>query len=146
MRLFTKEWLKASKDDLLIIEEIINIEHLSHMVAFHAQQSVEKSLKALIEEFEIEIPKIHKLVKLNNILKNKFKKLDEIILYRLDQLYIESRYPGDMGLLPNGKPTKEDAKKFYDFAIMVFNEACTLLEIDKNTLVRDYREETFFSE
>ena len=37
MRTFTREWLKAAKDDLLIIEQIITIKDLTHMVAFHAQ-------------------------------------------------------------------------------------------------------------
>ena len=62
MRAFTMEWLKASRDDLLTIEEIIDNPHLTHIVAFHAQQCVEKSMKAIIEENEIDIPKIHKLV------------------------------------------------------------------------------------
>ena len=71
MRPFTKEWLKAATDNIMIIEQIIRIEHLTHMVAFHSQQAVEKTLKALIEEYEIDIPKIHKLIKLNKILKEK---------------------------------------------------------------------------
>ncbi|MDD5373623.1 MAG: HEPN domain-containing protein [Sulfurimonas sp.] len=50
MRAFTKEWLKAANDDLLTINEIINNNFLTHIVAFHAQQSVEKTLKALLED------------------------------------------------------------------------------------------------
>ncbi|MEA3353868.1 MAG: HEPN domain-containing protein [Campylobacterota bacterium] len=48
----------------------------------------------------------------------------------LNQLYIDSRYPGDMGLLPYGKPTLEDAQKLYKFAQDIFNQVCTLLNID----------------
>jgi len=137
MRHFTKEWLKASSDDILIIKEIITNKHLTHMVAFHAQQSVEKTLKSLIEEYEIDIPKIHKLVKLNNILESKFEKLDKNILYKLDQLYIDSRYPGDMGLLPNGKPTLNEAEEFYNFALMVFDKSCSILKLDKNEFINN---------
>ena len=43
MRAFTKEWLKASNDDLLTIGKLLNDAHLTHIVAFHAQQSIEKS-------------------------------------------------------------------------------------------------------
>lgn len=43
------EWLRAASDDLKIIYRIIDMEDLSHMCAFHAQQSIEKSFKALIE-------------------------------------------------------------------------------------------------
>ena len=43
---------------------------------------------------------------------------------------IDSRYPGDMGLLPEGKPTLVDANEFYTFAKNVFNETCKLLDIN----------------
>jgi HEPN domain-containing protein len=42
--------------------------------------------------------------------------LDEDMLARLNELYIESRYPSTIGLLPNGTPTVEDAKEFYKHA------------------------------
>ena len=129
MRRFTKEWLIASSDDLLTIHEIKEIEHLTHIVAFHAQQSVEKSLKALIEEYEIDIPKMHQLSKLQNILKGKIETLDESMLTMLDELYIDSRYPGDMGLLPHGKPSLEDAEEFYMFAQDVLQKVCIVLKI-----------------
>jgi hypothetical protein len=34
----------------------------------------------------------------------------------------ESRYPGELGLLPNGKPTLEDAREFHDFAAAIYND------------------------
>ncbi len=128
MRTFTKEWLNASKDDLLTIEEIINNPHLTHIVAFHAQQSVEKSMKAILEENEIDIPKIHKLLNLYNKVSFALEDLDEDIMSILDGLYIESRYPGDMGLLPHGKPSIDDAKVFYDFALSTYDKVCKRLE------------------
>ena len=134
MRSFTKEWIKASIDDLMTIEQILNNEHLTHIVAFHAQQSIEKVLKALIEEYEIDIPKIHKLIKLNKILEDKITIDNLELLEKLDELYIESRYPGDMGLLPNGKPTIENAKEFYKFAQVIFDKVCDILNIDKNEI------------
>ena len=42
-------------------------------------------------------------------------KLGWVRFFRDD--YIDSRYPGDMGLLPYGKPTLEDAKEFHEFAL-----------------------------
>jgi HEPN domain-containing protein len=59
---------------------------------------------------------------------------DENILEDLNELYIDSRYPGDMGLLPYGKPTIVDAKEFYEFANSVFDRVCKILEIDKQEL------------
>lgn len=36
-----------------------------------------------------------------------------------------------MGLLPYGKPTLEDAREFYKFAQDIFNQICTVLNIDQ---------------
>jgi HEPN domain-containing protein len=129
MRAFTKEWLKAANDDLLTIHEIMNNAFLTHIVAFHAQQCIEKAFKAILEEHEIDTPKIHSLIKLSKLLPISIQNIDAIMLERLDELYIESRYPGDMGLLPYGKPTPKDAKEFYSVADGIFMQVCTLLDI-----------------
>lgn len=122
MKLLSHEWLKAAQDDLSVIEKIINEESLAHMVAFHAQQCIEKSLKALGEERSLELPKIHKLKTLSERVGIDLSSCDhsEDYLHLLDELYIESRYPGDFGLLPNGKPTLEDAQEFYAFAKSIY--------------------------
>ena len=125
-----KEWMKASVVDLNVIKEIITNENLTTMTAFHSQQSIEKSLKALLEYHNQDIPKIHQIKKLFR-LTDKFINIDleiEMVL-KIDTLYIESRYPGDMGLLPYGKPTLEDAKEFYDFATIIFEKVCKTLDI-----------------
>lgn len=103
---------------------------MTHITAFHAQQCVEKAMKAILEEYEIDYPKIHKLVKLKTLVPVELKDIDEDMLFILDDLYIESRYPGELGLLPNGKPTLEDAKEFYQFAQQLFNQICVILEFD----------------
>ena len=127
------EWLKAALLDLKSIEKIIDDEFLTPIAAFHAQQAIEKSLKAIIEYEKIEISKTHNLKRL-------YKKIEHIIeldknrLDFINELYIDSRYPGDMGLLPYGKPTLEDAKEFYEFAQSVFDKVCEILAVDRDML------------
>ena len=123
-----KEWLKASYSDLKTIEYMLDDSFLTHMVAFHSQQAIEKSFKAILENASIPVPKVHKLETLVSKL-NITLEINYDILTTLDLLYIESRYPGDMGLLPNGKPTLNDAKEFYDFAKEIFSQICTILEV-----------------
>jgi HEPN domain-containing protein len=53
---------------------------------------------------------------------------DDEIIIALDSLYIESRYPGEFGLLPNGKPNKDQAKTFYEFAESILEIVRTHLE------------------
>ena len=54
--------------------------------------------------------------------------VDVQILTDLDGLYIESRYPGEFGLLPNGKPTLADAQQFYDCARDIYEQMKRILE------------------
>jgi len=130
-----KEWLKASYSDLLVIEGIIDNEFLTHMIAFHAQQSIEKSFKSLLQADDIKIPRIHKLQNLVSRVNVKIE-IDIEILKILDELYIESRYPSAFGLLPYGKPTLDDAKKFYETARSFFDEVCIVLDVSQNELIK----------
>jgi len=129
-----KEWLRAAMDDLKIISKIIDMVDLSHMIAFHSQQSIEKSFKALIEHKGLKVPKQHDLLKLQDMIRIELDFGNDSLLDTLNELYIDSRYPGDMGLLPYGKPTLEDAKEFYEFAKSVFDRVCGILDIDKDEL------------
>ena len=125
-----KEWIKASIIDLEVIKEILNNKDLTTMTAFHAQQSIEKTLKAILEYHNQDVPKIHQIKKLIDLTKQYILiEFDMVIIKKIDSLYIDSRYPGDMGLLPYGKPTLEDAKEFYNFALEVFEEVCNILNI-----------------
>jgi len=47
-------------------------------------------------------------------------------------MYIEARYPGDLGLLPQGKPTLDEAREFFEAAQYVFDTVCGLLDIHFN--------------
>lgn len=122
MKKITEDWLKSAESDLSIIEKIREDENLAHQVAFHAQQAVEKSFKAIIEEYELGFIRTHSLVTLLGVVQEKFlMDLNDETLIHLDQLYIDSRYPGEFGLLPDGIPTKERAAGFFEFAFMIFN-------------------------
>ena len=46
--------------------------------------------------------------------------INEEILSAFDDLYIDSRYPGNFGLMPYGKPTLEDAEEFYALAEYIY--------------------------
>ncbi|ADN10051.1 HEPN domain-containing protein [Sulfurimonas autotrophica] len=124
------EWLKASYGDILVLEKIKDEELITHMTSFHAQQSIEKSLKALLEYNTQKIPKKHDVLMLKDRVEKYLQIENEDILEDSNTLYIDSRYPGDMGLLPNGKPTIKEAQEFSDFANKIFNEVCILLDVD----------------
>jgi HEPN domain-containing protein len=123
MKQLTREWLKAAGDDLIAIESLINNPILTNIVAFHSQQAIEKSLKAVIEEFDIAFIRTHSIqtlfLRIENILSFP---VNELIISELDRLYLDSRYPGDFGLMPYGKPTLEEAEMYFQEALKLKNQ------------------------
>ena len=129
MKPITKEWLNRAREDLDVALEIISREHLTNMVAFHSQQAVEKALKGIIEEFEIGFAKIHNLERLLGVVRKQVDfDVDLNFIKRLDEVYISTRYPSDLGLLPSGKPSIQNAKELYDFANTFYRNVKKLLE------------------
>ena len=124
------EWLKSSYCDIATLSKIADDDFITHITAFHAQQSVEKCLKAILEYNNAKVPSKHDLRMLNRLVGDYIIIDNYLILDSLNTLYIDSRYPGDMGLLPYGKPTLEDAKEFYEFAKGIFHQVCSILNID----------------
>jgi HEPN domain-containing protein len=123
MKKQSKNWLDAAKDDLLVINEIIENEYLTHMTAFHSQQAIEKSIKAIFEEKEAKVPEIHDLLSLKNKI-DKYINLnfDQEIFDQINELYIDTRYPTDLGLLPGGKPSMKVAAEFFNTATKIFDD------------------------
>ena len=129
MKQLSKDWLDAAYKDILTIEEIIDNELLTNIVAFHAQQAIEKTFKAVIEEKCITLPKIHDVIRLYNYIKVHLEfKFDKELLREINEIYIDSRYPSEMGLLPNGSPTLKDANRFYEFSKYIYDSVHVALE------------------
>ncbi len=121
MKRQTEYWLESAEDDLLLIEEIIRNEYLTHMVAFHSQQAIEKSMKAVLEEKESHVPRIHNIITLRGKIENYIKiDVDQDIFDQINELYIDARCPTELGLLPGGKPSRKVAEKFFNMATEIY--------------------------
>jgi HEPN domain-containing protein len=108
---------------LSVVESLLQSKLATGAASFHAQQCVEKSLKAVLKEYRKTVPKIHDLDKLFSEIKSYIDiDFDEIIVNKLNTLYIESRYPGAFGFLPNGKPALHDVDQFYVFAKGIYEK------------------------
>lgn len=68
MKRETEEWLKIVEEDFQAAEHLFEMS-LFRMVCYHAQQSVEKILKAILTEKEIEFSRTHNVLDLCNAVK-----------------------------------------------------------------------------
>jgi len=117
MKPVTEAWLIKSREDLEAIRALRANPQLTGVIAFHAQQCVEKCLKAVAEERMGTMLRVHDLRRLWEVVADQFPEaLNVDLLRELTDVYTDSRYPGDLGLMPLGKPTENDAARFEQFA------------------------------
>ena len=115
MKAKTIDWFKAADADIATVEILIKHDHFAQVISFHCQQAIEKMFKAILEENEVAVPKVHRLITLMELVKKWYEPdIDLRIFYSLDKLYLDSRYPGDFGFLPDGIPTEEEILGFFE--------------------------------
>lgn len=125
----TRQWLNFAETDLRTCEKLLDDDFLTNVVAFHSQQVIEKCFKAINEEHGIQLPRIHTLTRLYGSIQNIITfSVDKVMLQKTDTVYTTSRYPSDLGLIPEGKPTKELAVQLCEFAKYIYENTIKLIE------------------
>ena len=98
MKRESKEWIKIAKEDLQSAECLFAMS-LYRMVCYHAQQAVEKILKATLTEHEAEFSRTHNILDLCNAVEkvgHKTSLTDE------DAVFLNSIYTGQGTHLTSG--------------------------------------------
>ena len=111
-----KEWLKQAEEELHTAVYLLEGGFFNG-ACYHAQQAIEKKIKAVLLKKGWELEKIHSLERLIAIAEDYKIQVDisdEEIIF-IDSIY-RSRYPGEADLLPLGEPLKSDAEKAIDIA------------------------------
>ena len=88
----TKNWLNFAKTDLDAAEELLKNENFTNIVSFLSQQSIEKTLKAVLEENNVKIPRTHKIQILYTMLPEdliELLRLEKETIYLIDSVYIK---------------------------------------------------------
>ena len=122
MKDITQAWLDAAKEDLIASRQLLVVEGLTNIVAFHSQQCIEKAFKAILEEQGIKLVKSHDLIRLCKDVERYLVIPNQDTLLILNELYVDSRYPGEMGLLPSGKPNEKEAKDLVEYSASIFDK------------------------
>ncbi len=114
----TSGWVFFANNDMLTAELIIDHAELSGEIAFLCQQAIEKYFKGYLTEHGKKFKKIHDLLMLYSEVKSiKDWNLDEIMLRGISNLYTVTRYPGNIGMMPDGQlPSIEKTRSYWEFA------------------------------
>lgn len=108
VRSLVAQWVAKADEDLWLIERIAG-EARGHpsLVAFHAQQAVEKYVKALLARHQIDFPKTHDIKSLLDLLSSVDPETASHLLEArwLTPFSAAIRYPGDF---PDLRPGDED--------------------------------------
>jgi len=126
-----REWILKAEEDLQSAAHLLNVRKgcPTATIGFHAQQCIEKYMKALLVIKSIEFPKTHDIEKLVGLLP-----LDVVITLPVaDQRTLSiygtvTRYPGDYEPI-----TVKDARKAVSMARRVRLELRSLLSTDART-------------
>lgn len=98
MKPLTAELVQKAEDDFIVAQKMFRARKLPvyDAVCFHAQQCAEKYLKACLQEYNQDIPKIHKLLDLFKLCKEIDSSLEILLsdLKELERFAINVRYPG----------------------------------------------------
>ena len=114
MKKLVEDWMTFADEDLSVVEALSD---QVNAIAFHCQQAIEKYLKAFLIENDVPLQKIHNLVRLNEMVKEvRDLGIDEKKLVVINRVYTNTRYPGEIGLLPDGLPSREQVQEFIAFA------------------------------
>lgn len=129
---YAKEWLFFAKRNLDTALLLYRERHYEDIIGVELQQTLEKTLKAILVWDNKKIQKEHDLVKIYFLAEECIPLNDEEItkLRIATNYYKEDRYPNPNYFLPS----QDEIKAVLDFTQDFFDKACRILDIDKKEL------------
>lgn len=122
MRTLANRWLLYADADRRACDHLLESSGLESIVAFHAQQSIEKSFKVLLVYLDEDPPRVHDLTRLAFLVSRKIQDPthDSDMLARITQYYTQSRYPLAIEAGRTLQPSREDATAMVAYAKRVY--------------------------
>lgn len=121
------QWARYAEQDWQLAASLLRRKNPpTNAICFHAQQSAEKYLKALLLSKKLDFPKTHDLPTLNSLCEQNgiLTGFSPELMTHLTDHAISSRYPGD-------EPTLEDAREAVEIAKTVRKFARKWLGVEK---------------
>jgi HEPN domain-containing protein len=110
---YLKNWLYRANEDIAVVDNLFNtdVAFYSSTICFHAQQAVEKFLKAFLVFNNVDFPRTHDvdflLIECKKIAPEDF----EVDLLSLSDFGVNIRYPDDFYI-----PDKQETIQYRDIA------------------------------
>jgi HEPN domain-containing protein len=114
---FVVQWIRSADGDLAAAKFLLSGgAEFARGAVFHAQQAVEKFLKAVLVWHQVEFPKTHDIGRLTDLLKTVDSGLADRVreASALTPYAIEARYPSDLS-----EPTLAEAREALSIATRV---------------------------
>ena len=130
MKGLAKSWLGFANEDRIACERLLDTGGIEGVVAFHAQQVVEKSLKAVIVAAGSQPPRVHDLTRLLAIAQELAAlelPCSEDTIARVDQYYTLSRYPQSLEVLGPPRPSHGELAEMVSCAADVYAAAKSMV-------------------
>ena len=107
MNALTAEWVSKAEGDYATAGRELRVNDRPNFdaVCFHAQQTAEKYLKALLQENQVRFPKTHSLIELLELCLPLDETLENLRsdLIRLGRYAVHYRYPGESATKPEAQ-------------------------------------------
>lgn len=127
------EWLQFAYRSLVTGKHLFEVDHYTDIIVVDLQQAIEKMLKAILANENRKITKTHNLDELASLIQDKiiFNENEIELLEKITDYYREDRYPN-----PNySLPSKEETKEILEFSESLFEDVCTLLDINMDEIL-----------
>ena len=125
---YIKNWLYRAREDLAVMKDLhsSNPAGFTSTICFHAQQAVEKFLKAFLAFHEVDFPRTHDV----DYLLMECQKIDsksfQIDLKSLTEFGVSVRYPDDFYV-----PTPDESNEYSQIAIAISEKVEKLITIQE---------------
>ena len=132
-----KQWMLKAENDLLNVANNLQSDSIPwDTVCFHCQQAVEKYIKAILVIHNREIPRIHDLEQLYNLIQSRIPSLENqrAELRWLTTYAVSSRYPVEIEDVP---PGKDEGKRAHQLAKTIRNTCRTYMKRFSKDLIRE---------
>ena len=119
----SRQWLERAREDLSAARQLVGLPAIS---AFHSQQAVEKSIKAVLVLHQADFPKSQDIRLLLSLLADTSTEPDEQVsagLESLTQFAVETRYPPDVVHEEDAKEALDSAERLLAWAERVIPRA-----------------------